>query len=670
VISRPVVAGLSICGLVLALGLVAAPQSSSPETAPPSSSRQATFTSNSELVLVPVQVMDHGGQPLRGLKKDDFFLESDAQPQQIAVFDEVRRSTQVMIPSHKPEPATPPTSFSNLPPDGIPRELIILAVDRLNTVGYLQKWIRDQLIAYLRAHPPQEPTALVMIAPDGLLEFHAPTWDGEALIQALQRMHVRGDMFSPTLTPDLRTSFLGRPGDYAMMMADLEQKQQAQLALSLGAIHGTLRSFEQIARAYSGVPGRKTVLWLTTGFPALNLEPNEPPRFQGPSHETPFTRFLFGEPRGPHLSPVTSLRHMGKELAPEFQQAFDALNRANVVLYPVDVAAFGEDRLWNVWSVPAASSIVTSPLLSSPLAGNPSQPGTPPLNPASPLVVNAPPFASWAATLAGGSSCTGVYPAAAAYFMGGACDSSLDRIGESVVARSTGGEPCDAGNHLEHCIEKAEAESNGYYLLGFYVPQQSRQAGWHELKVTVSGDHGPVRTRSGYYLDGQERVPGQLETHMIDDAIDAALEYTGILVNVEVEKWDEVHAMVPFRLSVAGDSIMTVPQEDKLSFDVVSVPISAHGLPIQGTGRITKIDIDHSGMQKALAHGWKLIDLANAPKTAIAVKVVVRDNVTGRIGSVVFPLAEHAAAANGPAPDSGAVLLLDNKATDGQALSK
>ena len=39
---------------------------------------------------------------------------------------------------------------------------------------------------------------------------------------------------------------------------------------------------------------------------------------------------------------------------------------------------------------------------------------------------------------------------------------------------------------------------------------------------------------------------------------------------------------------------MTVPQEDKLSFDVVSVPISAHGTPIPGAGRISQ---DRDGPQ-------------------------------------------------------------------------
>ena len=648
-VRRPVIAAFGVCGLALALVLSAAPQSSSPET---------TFTSNSELVLVPVQVMDHGGQPLRGLTKDAFVLESDGQPQQIAVFDEVRRSTQVMIPTHKAEPATAPASFSNLPSDGVPHELVILAIDRLNTIGVLQRWSRDQLVTYVRQHPPQEPTALVMIAPDGLLEFQGPTWDGESLIQALQRIHVQGDMFSPVLTPNLRTSFHGRPGEYAMMMADLDQKRQAQLALSLGAIRNTLRSFEQIAKAYSAVPGRKTVLWFTSGFPALDLEPEAPP--------------LFGKPGPPHPAPVTSLRHMGKELLPEFQQAFAALNRANVVLYPVDVTAFGGDRLWNAWddlpsSGPGFSPFAgITPAPNSPIPGNATQLGTAPSfgspGALTPFPAN-PTQPAWQPPFAGGFC--GAFSYGGACWAGGGSDYDvtsgwLNRIGEKVVARSTGGEPCTAGNHVEHCIEKAEAESNGYYLLGFYVPQQLRKPGWHELKVQVAGDHGPVRTRSGYYLEVQGPAPKEPDTHSIDDAIVAALEYTGVVFKVEPGKWDAGDGTVPFRLSVSGGNMITLPGEDKLSFDVVSVPISAHGIPIPGAGRISKVAMDRAATEKALGHGWTLIDQANAPKTAVAVKVVLRDNVTRRIGSVVFPLADHPANASWRASKNRAVLLLNN----------
>jgi VWFA-related protein len=455
-----------------------------------------------------------------------------------------------------------------------------------------------------------------MIAPDGLLEFPGPTWDGEVLIQALQHMHLQGDMFRPELTQNLRTTYQGRPGEYAFMMANLEQNREAMLIQSLSAIHNTLRSLEEIGKAYAAIPGRKTVLWFTTGFPALDLEQPDPPLFRAPSHETGLTRFLFGISRGAYEAPVTNLRHMGKELAPEFQQAFLSLNRANVVLYPVDLAAFPEDRLWTVWS---------------------------------------------------GGLCYGNWLSSAGSVFGTSCagdlsGSWLHRIGEKVVARSTGGEPCDSGNHIEHCIEKAEAESNGYYLLGFYVPQQARNPGWHELDVHVTGDHGPVRTRSGYYLQAQGPPPNQQGTHAIDDAIVAALEYTGVVFSVEHGDRNTAKGTVPFKLCIPGGSIVSVPGENKLSFDVVSVPISGHGIPIPGLGRMSKVEMDHAAMEKALTNGWTLIDQANAPNIAVAVKVVVRDNTTGRIGSVVFPLAQHTANTNWRTSRNGSVLLQDNGA--------
>jgi VWFA-related protein len=624
----------------MALALVAAAQDSSPQT---------TFTSNSELVLVPVQVMDRAGQPLHGLKRGDFVLDSDGQAQQLAVFDEVRRSTQVIVPSHKAETTTPPTTFSNLPAEGMPHELVIIAIDQLNTVGYLQQWVRGQVIQYLRAHPPQQPTALVLIASGGLLEFQAPTLDSEALIKAVQHMQLRGDMFRPELTPDMRTGFRGRPGEYAAMMADLEEKRSAQLAVSLREILNTMRSFQQIAKAYEGVPGRKTVLWFTTGFPALKLEAAEPP--------------LFGKPGPPHPAPVTSLRHTGQDLLPEFQQAFAALNRANVVLYPIDLAGFASDRLWNAWSDSPATSPYPGPVpfVNQASLANAALPGNPSVGLVQPTPIS-PPGAhptqfSW---IFGNGMCPGPIFSVGPVSGGGCGDdpgnSWLHRIGEKVVARSTGGEPCDAGRHIEHCVEQASLESNGYYVLGFYVPQRSRKEGWHELNVHVSGDHGTVRTRSGYYLEGSGPAPQAKETRSVDDAIIANLEYTGIVFNVERGKRDDAAGMVPFRVSVPSSSIVKTPAEDRLSFDIVSVPISGHGTAIPNAGRITKIDMNHDTMTKALVQGWKLVDKAFAPTTAIAVKVVVRDNLSGRIGTVVFPLGQDVATPDVRPQKNGATL--------------
>ncbi len=75
-----------------------------------------------------------------------------------------------------------------------------------------------------------------------------------------------------------------------------------------------------------------------------------------------------------------------------------------------------------------------------------------------------------------------------------------NRDGMKELAHRTGGKTCTAGNNLTVCLDQALTESSDYYLLGFYVSQQQRKAGWHKLKVSVSADHGEVRSRNTYFL--------------------------------------------------------------------------------------------------------------------------------------------------------------------------
>lgn len=107
--------------ILLFPALAAAQGSSSPSS--------QTFTSNSELVMVPVQAEDHNGQPLHGLHKENFVLNSDGVPQPIAIFEEIHAAATPTAPAPVPAPprliaANPPpptpAKFTNLPATGIP----------------------------------------------------------------------------------------------------------------------------------------------------------------------------------------------------------------------------------------------------------------------------------------------------------------------------------------------------------------------------------------------------------------------------------------------------------------------------------------------------------------------------------------------------------------------
>ena len=571
--------GLRLACLVLFVSGLAAAQSSSPS--------QTTFTSNTELVMVPVHVTDHYGRPLRGLKQQDFVLKADGTPQRIAFFNEMQ-SAPAALPTlveaagrPAPEKAVTAKKYSNQPAQAMPQELTILALDTVNTPLLLQTWAREQAIRYLRSHPRNQPLQVVAITPSGLRQVHGFTTDSAALIQSVNSVKSTA---SRSDDAEVLTSHMDRNGridSYASLVSALQDKQaeEGRRAVSAGAL--TLRSFEQMAWAYSGIPGRKTVVWLTCGFPLGQEEPTGPAMIgHGPGRIAAI--------------PYSPGRYLHNELLPQFQRAFTALNKANVIIYPVDVKGL---PLEDMWDVTQPAGLFIHPELSH----------------------FAPPLLD---------------------------PSTADRDGMKEMARRTGGRSCTAGNSLQPCIDQALAESADYYLLGFYVSQQQRRIGWHKLKVSVGADHGEVRARSSYYLRPLGIPPQREQEDDLRSAIQAAVDYTGVIFNVEPGvKGASNAAPVTFKISVPPTSILLLPGQDKLSFDVIAIPLSNNGSPIGANARIVKLDIPSDKTQKALATGWTLLDTIPGSSSLSAVKVIVRDNGTGRVGSVAFPLTTETASA-------------------------
>ena len=559
--------------IVFPLLALAAPQNSS--------NPQSTFTSNSELVTVPVHVTDHYGRPLHGLRKDDFVLKSDGTPQRIALFHEVRTEAPASVApapvraaSVQGADASPNSGpkFSNLNIQAVPDQLYIVAVDILNTPVTMQGWARDQLIKYLQAKPPQQPVELVAITAGGIRRLHGFTSDNSALVSSLKTMQVSLSRHDSQEVVISKMSKSGAIDDYNSMVQELQQIQLDEAARGASAGSLTLRCFEQIAWAYAGIPGRKTVLWLTSGFPI--------------SQEVPDGPALIGHGPATERGSGVATHH---ELLPEFQRAFTAMNKANVVVYPIDVTGLPDDPMWD-----------------------PSQPSSlfihPELSHLHPLLT---------------------------FDMAGA-----DRDGMKEIAHRTGGGSCTAGNSLVDCIDRAWAESSDYYMLGFYVPPQQRKIGWHKLKVSVDTDHGEVRARTTYYLQPLGAAPEGQQEEDLRSAINAPVDYTGVLFSVEPgARPSGAQSPVVFKVSVPPGSLIMSPGQAELSFDVIVVPLSNKGLPISQQSRMVQLNMPPDAVKKALAKGWNLIDTVPWNDGTVAVRVVVRDNYTGRIGSLVFPVA-------------------------------
>lgn len=285
-----------------------------------------TFTSRTSLVLVPTLVTDKHGVSVTGLTKDDFTLLVDGQPRPIAVFDELNTSE----PRLRSQDTVRGIYSNEIAQDSKEQRFTMIVFDLLNTRFEDQvRGRRDLLRFFENTLQANEPIALSVLGQSGLSVITEFSTDPKALAAALQRIRNQPTMRERSLALDgareniednvaqgsRATASLGRrmgesglltnPLDsrldsFVLSQIDSMDAQDSRRALSL-----TLLSMKQIGELFAGVPGRKTVIWVTGALPSMRL-----------------TMTDLGE---------------GSSVQKEYAAAWDALSRSQVAVYPMDM---------------------------------------------------------------------------------------------------------------------------------------------------------------------------------------------------------------------------------------------------------------------------------------------------------------------------------------------
>jgi len=526
-------------------------------------SESETLSATTELVLVPVQVRGHDGKPLLGLKQEDFVLRSDGQPLPIGVFEQTTQTLGTVV--SQPGTQTPQRSnkISNVPENGMPDRVFIVALDLVNTAFLDQTRAKQELLKYLEQEPNQR-FALVAITKDGLAQVHNFSSDPAVLVEALKRVQNAQDKdlaeqpMLDSMSSTWQFATQCHPlDDYTSLMNAYRDSQIYGAYAQKLAVHATLTALKQIAQAYAGVPGRKSVIWLTGGMPVLLYDA------------------FAGGPKG------NSALNGDPEMLSEYDEAFAALNNANIAIYGVDMKGIKQDRTYHATGINQA---MHHPQDRVRAAGNV----------VSPLGYN---------------------------------DEATQ-----VLSSATGGKSCTANVGVKDCFDQAIADNSSYYMLGFYVPQQERKPGWHKLEVKLVSERGSVRSRTSYYL-ASTTLPSDKEINRaLRDAASARIDYTGLAFTIERQTIGDPPKPA-FRIRVSAGSVLMTAGHPQLSYDIVSVPLDNQGEPA-GDLRVIRLNLTDKQTQAALSSGWSFVDQPQGSENQ-AVKYVLRDNGTGHIGSLV-----------------------------------
>jgi len=267
------------------------------------------------LVVLDIVATDKKGNAVTDLERTDFKVEEDGNEQQIRVFS--FQQPAVRTAGAKPaQPAfnLPPNVFTNVPRFSSPSALNVVLLDGLNTTLPHQAYVRDQMLHYLEKMPENEPVAIYMLS-SKLTLLQDFTSDPAVLKEVMKRLKSKVSplLDNPAGGPATELLPAGAvdsgmvPDDMLQSMMRFDQERTSfQTDLR---VNYTLAALTSIARALSGYPGRKNLIWISEAFP-INIDPN-----------MELTGDIFA-----------GTRNYGAEIA----AAAETLIDAQVAIYPID----------------------------------------------------------------------------------------------------------------------------------------------------------------------------------------------------------------------------------------------------------------------------------------------------------------------------------------------
>jgi VWFA-related protein len=280
------------------------------------------FTSGTNFVQVPV-IVQRSAKHVPGLKKEDFVLRQDGKVQPIATFEEIHASTHG---------AQIQGRFGNQSGD-VPSQLTVIALDMVNTPPLDRAYFTQEFERYLtKSGTFMGPISLVAIERSGIHVLRDFTTDSRSLLSAINKdanAQPTGntEAFSTTrqisdqIISEVQTQFGNGPDLTAMSRA--VQFREADEALSRFQDRSSRLdvqfAIQQLAQSLKGIPGRKSLLLVGSGFKFID--------------SNIVLKSISGGDGG--RDQAYSAENVGETLN-QAAYTWKMLNDANVAVYPID----------------------------------------------------------------------------------------------------------------------------------------------------------------------------------------------------------------------------------------------------------------------------------------------------------------------------------------------
>jgi VWFA-related protein len=554
------------------------------------SSKEGVITSTTQIVTVPVVVTDSSGKAVHGLKKEDFRVADNGKEQRLATFEEVT-ATRATVGGSSEQNGI----FTNHRSNENPVALGILLIDFVNTRTVNQAWALRGALSFLHRWKGkegfQQPMMVAAITTRGLRIIHQATSSPEVLEQALL-------LLSPEPAPgtdnkqriEAPAEPARGPDNQPLVSGQGRNESNDQYSRRLREAQREADVFDQIERSNETVRASAVDADTTTTMWALMAVANGVAGIPGRKALIWCSEaFPFRVVSGMFESPQWTAKHGSTDEDPALQPLREAtllaFNRADISVYPVNTAGLLTPEFYNASNIgrPLTGAQFTNKMLR-------------------------------------------------------ADESDMDnRAYARIVAEKTSGFTCMTSNDIADCLGRALEDASHYYMLTYYPDPKPKGTGYRKIKVEVKGEKLKVRARDNYW-SGVVPTNGVSPKSEVTIALGSNLDYTSLPIVFRfsgVKSTPDGKRIAEFVVGVDGKALSIDEDHDNHISLLMGAQAKAGDAP-------TVISID-TKLKPELVPQIRAKQLTHKGEIELTpgkyeVRVVVRDNLTGRIGSVMAPI--------------------------------
>lgn len=538
------------------------------------------FTARTELVLIPAIVTDKSGDHITGLKQEDFTVLENGAEQKIGTFEEIRSEPHQFV---RPADAN---EFSNFL-EGAPStsRITVIVLDFINTPFMAQADARKELLKYLtQSVDVGEPTALYTLTRTGIQVVHDFTTDPRVLVAALHE--VKGDTYQMVDSDETVEAITGTASPDGSSGAPSKSSSSSKGAGNAAVQSEAARLKTMLEDSALNFKSFEQRLAITYTLDGMQQVAQALAGFRGrksliwASGGFPFNV----SDNSMHLAPAG--RDTLSDVLPLYEHTWQLLNDAQISLYPVDVKGLE--------TVTVASASIRNP---------------------------------------------GKHYGQHAMWKQLDTEATLETF-----AAMTGGRAYYNSNDLVKGFRDAVKDSSQYYMLGYYLDQSKTKPGWRKLTVKVKREHTQVRARNGFFLTNATTDPESSRHNDISSALESPLDYTSLAL---VERWGKIDAAkdpsqkrVFYQLHLSPDAgVVNEADNNHVLLDVVALAYTREGKRVgEPVGQKVDVHLNAAKLAVIQNQGLAFVDALNMIPGEYTVRFVVRDEFTGRTGSVAAPL--------------------------------